>query len=127
MTPSSIFGEQLQRDPAVALPDITVSAKLTPGPVRKQQFVIELVGPRTVPAANVKVLLDSQWQSALGKPQIFVMGGADQFWRPLLSNDSSGAYDSVALAWDLISPQGQLNANSSQQLWNVAEHFAQQV
>lgn len=127
MSSSDIFGEPLAKDPTIALPNISVAPRITPGPVRKQQFVVELVGPRTAPSPNVKVLLDAQWQGALGNPQVFVMSGADQYWRPLEANDPSGSYDSIALAWDLISPKGQLSANAAQQLWNVAENFAGQI
>ena len=124
---SDIFGEPLLKDPAVALPPVTVHPKITPGPVRKQQLVIELVGPRTVPAANIKALLEPQWFEALGEPQIFVMSGSDQFWKVLAKTDTSAAYDSIALAWDLISSKGHLSANSAQHLWNSAEQFARQI
>ena len=124
---SDIFGEPLLRDPAVALPAITVQPKLTPGPVRKQQLVIELVGPRTVSAATAKTLLDPQWFNALGDPEVFIMSGSDQYWRSLERKDPSGSYDSMALAWDLMSPKGHLSANSAQHLWNTAEEFARQL
>jgi len=124
---SDIFGEPLLKDPAVALPAVTVHPKITPGPVRKQQLVIELVGPRTVPAQTAKTLLDPQWFEALGEPQVFIMSGSDQFWRELTKSDASAAYDSIALAWDLISTKGHLSGNSAQHLWTMAEEFAKQV
>jgi hypothetical protein len=124
---NAIFGQPLQRDPAIALPDVRVSPKVTPGPVRSQQFVIELVGPRTVPADAAKAVLNPQWQQVLGSPEVFVMAGADKYWRPLAMNDLSGAYDSVALAWDLISYHGELNASAAQNLWNAAEDLARQM
>src|SRR4051812_12836749 len=103
---NEIFGKPLQRDPSIALPDLNILPRNTPGPVRKQQLVIELVGPRTVPAPLIQALLQPQWQGALGSPEIYVMAGADQYWRSLIQGDGSGAYDSVALAWDLLSDKG---------------------
>jgi hypothetical protein len=123
----SAFGEPLAKDASIALPDTAFPVRSTPGPVRKQQFVIELVGPRTVPAPAVASLLEPHWQSPLGNPQIFVMAGADQHWRVLESGDPSAAYDSIALAWDILSPRGHLSQASAQQLWSVSESLAQQL
>ncbi|HEY3783279.1 MAG TPA: cell division protein ZipA C-terminal FtsZ-binding domain-containing protein [Fimbriimonadaceae bacterium] len=124
---NTIFGQPLQRDPSIALPDVRVSPRVIPGPVRNQQFVIELVGPRSMPADAAKAVLNPQWQQVLGSPEVYVMAGADKFWRPLAMNDPSGAYDSIALAWDLISYHGELNAVNAQNLWNSAEDLARQV
>jgi ZipA, C-terminal FtsZ-binding domain len=124
---TSIFGQPLQRDPAIALPDVRVSPKVTPGPVRSQQFVIELVGPRSVPADAAKAVLNPQWQQVLGSPEVYVMANADRYWRSLAMNDPSGAYDSIALAWDLISYHGELSAPTAQNLWNSAEDLARQM
>jgi hypothetical protein len=118
---------QFQKDPTIALPQVNIQPKITPGPVRKQQFVVELVGPRTAPAASVQALLQPQWTSTLGNPEVYVMAAADTHWRPLNPGDQSGAYDSIALAWDLISLQGELSAASAQHLWNLAENFANQI
>lgn len=122
-----IFGGALTLDPTVALPTVHFEVPAETGPVHKTQFVIEVVGPRTVPAPSVQALLQPHWQQALGNPQIFVMAGMDAHWRSLLPGDGSGAYDSVALAWDLISPRGELSVATAQALWNAAEDFAKQV
>jgi len=124
---SNLFGSPLAKDPTVALPAVRLQSPTAPGPVRKIQFVIEIVGPRTVPAPTVQAILQLHWQQALGHPQAFVMAGSDQNWRPLTPNDGSGAYDSLALAWDLITPIGDLTAPVAQKLWDAAEDFAKQV
>ena len=97
------------------------------GPIRPLQFVIELVGPHTVPAQSIKAILNPEWQRVLGSPEIYVMAGADKDWRPLVETDPSSAYDSVALGWDLISPRGEMSPQSAQALWNAAEDLAKQL
>lgn len=115
-------------DPAVALRPIPIDehAEQT-GPLHRVQYVIELVGPRTAPSASIKPLLDRQWQDTLGRPQVYVMAAADKFWRKLDASDPAGAYDSIALAWDLFSDSGALSQSSAMHLLKNAEHLAGQL
>jgi hypothetical protein len=119
------FGVQLQADPAVALVPPVCSAP-QPGPVHRTQYVIELVGPRSAPAATANALLQVQWAHALGSPEIFALAPADTVWRPL-SALNQGSYDSLALCWDLVGPAGSLSGQSGDHLLQVAESFASQV
>ena len=100
------FGEPLRPDPAIALAPIEVTIPLKSGPLHRVQFVIEFVGPRSVPALAAIHLLGSEWYSALGQPFIHAMRPADLHWHPL-TNSTDGSYDSLALSWDLLSPKGQ--------------------
>lgn len=125
---SDVFGSPLQRDPAIAMPAISLPALPPAGPVRRLQFVVELVGPRTVPSQSVKTLLENQWTATLGNPEIWVMAGSDRNWRSLDASDPSGAYDSVALAWDMLGPSGSsLSGQTAQHLWDVTENLAGQL
>src|SRR5690349_1319330 len=98
-------------------------APLVPAPARKVQFVVELVGPRTVPAAQAGELLHPNWRAALGQPELWAMRPADAAWQPLRAL-TQGSYDSIALAWDMVTPQGDLSAASAIHLAGVAEQFA---
>ena len=125
MDASGPFQQQFRADPTVALVPPVVTP-IAPGPAHRAQFVIELVGPRTLPAHAASVLLTSQWYQPLGRPELFCMSAADAGWRPL-SNTSRGSYDSLALCWDVLSDQGSLSPATGQQLLQVAEQFAAQV
>ncbi len=120
---TTVFGQPLARDPKVALPPPPVRQPERPGPEHKVQFVIELVGPRSCPAAAVAALLDPRWHQALGQPQLFAMSPADKDWQPLIAR-TDGSYDSVALAWDLVTDQGELTSQAAAHLFQVAESFA---
>lgn len=96
------------------------------GPLHKVQFVVEFVGPRTMPAAAAVQLLLQNWYMALGQPQIFAMRASDLGWQPLAPT-TDGAYDSLALAWDFLTPNGKLSATSAKNLVRVAEQFAPAV
>lgn len=109
-------------DPQVALRPPQV-APLVPGPAHQVQFVVELVGPRTVPAQSAKRLLDQDWYSALGEPELFCMSGADTEWARLNAR-SDGSYDSLALAWDIIAPRGVLLPKSADHLFQFSNQFA---
>ncbi len=124
---SNLFGAPLARDPSVALPVLRLQMPAVYGPVRMLQFVIEIVGPRTIPASSVQVLLQPHWQHALGHPEVFVMAGADANWRPLVLNDGSGAYDSLILAWDLVGPRGEMTVQVAENLWSAADDLAKQL
>lgn len=122
-----LFGGPLQRDPSFALNAAPSPAPAKAGPLHRVQFVIELVGPRTATAQQVKALLQPNWFQALGQPEIFVMAAADAVWRPLRDTDIAGAYDSIALAWDMVKEGHKLSKASAQHLLGTAESFAQAV
>lgn len=122
-----LFGGPLQRDPSFALAAAPASPPVRPGPLHRVQYVIELVGPRTATAAQIKALLQPNWFQALGQPAIFVMAAADASWRPLVETDAAGAYDSIALAWDMVKDGHKLGKASAQHLLHTAESFANAV
>jgi len=124
--PSTIFGQPLARDPRVALPSMPPKRADKAGPQHKVQFVIELVGPRSVPAAAAAALLGAQWFSSLGEPEAYAMAPADNDWKPL-TNTTNGSYDSLALAWDLISPKGELTSQAAAHLFRMAESFGSHI
>ena len=101
-------------------------APLVPAPTRTVQFVIELVGPRSVPASQAAELLRPDWRAALGQPELWAMRPADTAWQPLRAQ-THGSYDSIALAWDLVTPQGDLSPASATHLVGVAERFANAI
>lgn len=89
------------------------------------QFHIELAGPRTAPASTIKQLLEGQWAAALGEPAIYVMAAHDSRWRRLDAADTTGAYDSVLLAWPYLSARGKLTGSAGQRLMQNATQFAE--
>ncbi|MGV3618337.1 MAG: cell division protein ZipA C-terminal FtsZ-binding domain-containing protein [Fimbriimonas sp.] len=119
---TALFGGPLATDPAVALAPLDLVLPIKGGPLHRVQFVIELVGPRSVPAASAMHLLSPQWYGALGQPQIFVMRASDLSWNPMQPTPD-GSYDSIALAWDLITPQGNISPGAAKNLLKVAEDF----
>ena len=96
---------------------------LVRAPVRAVQFVVELVGPRTVPAVQAMELLRPDWRGALGQPELWAMRPADAAWSPLRAA-RFGSYDSIALAWDLATPAGDLSPAAAGHLVATAERFA---
>jgi hypothetical protein len=122
MSIPDIFGRPLLPDPAVALKPFA-PAQTVPGPQHKVQYVVELVGPRTMAAEAVKSLTDKRWMSALGNPEVYVMGLADDRWRPFAAADPANAYDSLAFAWDFVTGRGSLSNAAAQNLLNVAEQL----
>jgi len=116
----------LQPDPAVALRPVQIPIRKRPGPSPRLQFVIEFVGPRSVSASAAAALLSPDWKSALGEPEIYAMSQADVEWRPL-TQTGAGSYDSLAIAWDLLTLRGQLSKQSAQHLLQTAERFAEQI
>lgn len=118
----NLFGGPLQADPSVALPPLDLVLPTKSGPLHRVQYVIEFVGPRSVPAGSAMYLLAPQWYGALGQPQIFAMRASDLSWRPLLPTPD-GSYDSIAVAWDMLTPQGNLSVASAKRLLGVAEDF----
>lgn len=122
----SVFGQPLSRNPAVALPNPPLTKVERPGPEHKVQMVIELVGPRSCPAAAAAGLLDAQWFKALGEPQLFCMSPADKDWQALTGR-TDGSYDSLALAWDLVADKGELTSQAAAHLLQVAESFGTHI
>lgn len=100
-----------------------IVSPLVPAPVRAVQFVVELVGPRTVPATQAAELLRPDWRAAMGHPELWALSPADTAWKPLQAA-TNGSYDSIALAWDLISPVGEMSPSSATHLADLAERFA---
>ncbi|HJP82560.1 MAG TPA: hypothetical protein VJ835_03565 [Fimbriimonadaceae bacterium] len=126
MDSASIFGAPLGPKPGVSLLPLPRPKPEPTGPVHHVQFVVELVGPRSCPAATAAQLLGPQWYSALGEPQIFKMSPADQTWQ-VLTPATDGSYDSLALAWDLVSDRGRLSSSAASHLLHVAESFAAHI
>jgi hypothetical protein len=116
------FRAQLQPDPAIMLVPPVVDPVL-PGPAHRAQYVIEFVGPRSMPAASAAQILSPQWNQALGQPAVYAMAPADTLWRPLAAS-TQGSYDSLAACWDMFSPRGALSSATGQHLLQVSEQFA---
>jgi len=116
------FGQPLKPDPAIALAPIEVAIPAKSGPLHKVQFVIEFIGPRSIPAPAAVHLLNNEWYSALGQPNIHAMRPADLHWQPL-TNSTDGSYDSLALSWDMVTSRGQMNSKSAEHLFQVAERY----
>src|ERR1700679_3887816 len=108
------FDPPLGPDPELALSEPAVTPYPS-GPAHRAQYVIELVGPRSVPASAAAQLWTQSWQNALGRPEIYCMSPADTSWQPM-TDRKDGSYDSIALCWDMVSPLGRLNSQSANQL-----------
>lgn len=119
------FGDLLRPDPSVALVSPVVDP-IIPGPAHRAQFVVELVGPRSVPAAQIAPLIQPQWYEALGRPELYCMSPADARWQPLTPR-IDGSYDSVSAAWDVLSPRGVLSSGAASRLLQSCEQFAHAV
>lgn len=119
---ASLFGGPLETDPSVALAPLDLVLPTKGGPLHRVQFVVEFVGPRSVPAASAMHLLSPQWYGALGQPQLFAMRASDLSWHPLVPS-ADGSYDSIAASWDMLTPQGNLTPASAKRLLTVAEEF----
>src|SRR6185503_15844261 len=125
---SDLFPEPLQPDPAVALSSSAIRfPKIVAGPVHGAQFVIEIAGPHSVTAQQARELIGLKWHAALGQPEVFCMAAADRAWRLMSTTDGAGAYDSIALAWDLLSARGELSSSSATHLLQAASNYAQSV
>ena len=122
MDVQAIFGGPLQPDPAIALPDYSVEFP-PDGPAHQAQYVVELVGERTVPISSAQALLDPRLQGPLGTPEVWVMRPSDSTW-VRLSSSLSGSVDSVALSWHFESADGSLSVASASHLLQIAEQFA---
>jgi hypothetical protein len=94
-------------------------------PVLELDFMVELVGPRTVTAAEIAILGTPAWSLPLGEPTLWVMAGADTAWRRPSAHDA--AYDSVALTWRIVRGEDALNGGSAEHLTNLADQFAAHI
>jgi hypothetical protein len=121
-----VFGVPLRPDPAIALPRFWSGVRHQVGPIHRLQYVIELVGPRSVPAFAASMLLDKSWFAALGEPQLYCMAAKDVAWQPL-TDTRDGAYDSLALCWDFVGPRGVLGSRAAQHLLDTAAKFGEQI
>lgn len=125
---AELFPDPLVSDPAIALDARSVRLpKRVPGPVHGAQYVIEIAGPHSVPAQQARELLGPKWHAALGQPEVFCMASTDQAWRLMSTTDGAVAYDSIALAWDLLSARGELSSASANHLLQTASNFAQSM
>jgi hypothetical protein len=122
------FGKPLQLDPTIALQPFPLQPiKTGLRPMRKLEYVVEIVGPRTIPAGSAKAVLHPDWQAALGNPRIYVMAQSDTDWRPMIDSDTSTSYDSLCFSWSLFSQHGQITSGSAQKLLTTCESFANQL
>lgn len=113
-------------DPSVQLgPPPALPGEPT-GPMRKVEFVIEIVGPRTLPAPAAEALLNADWQQVLGGPVCWAMAPQDSSWQRLVPGRAN-SYDSLALTYPLIGQRGALNSHAARNLMQLAENFASQV
>lgn len=128
MTEKQLFaalGEEPEPDPARALPPLRLPPfEPTVGPYLKVQYVVELVGREPIPADAAKELLSSAAQASLGEPEVFVMSPLDRRWRVLWLGEEATAFDSLALAWDLVSPRGKISQASATALWERCDQVA---
>ncbi|MBI1755705.1 MAG: hypothetical protein HYR64_01185 [Fimbriimonas ginsengisoli] len=120
-----LFGGPLRADPYISLkapplPDAKI------GPLPKIQFVIEFVGPRSISGASANALAEPQLRSALGSPEVWTMNQSSNEWAPLRANVNI-TYDSLAVAWDLITDAGTMTTASARQLLAAVERFATDV
>jgi hypothetical protein len=121
-----LFGTPLDPDPSIALQPPRIHLTTKQGPLYKVQYVVEFVGPRSIPASVAANLFAPEWYSALGQPFAFSMRPADLNWAPL-TTAKSGSYDSLAIAWDLVSKSGLLSCGAASHLLSVAERFGATV
>ncbi|RYG43871.1 hypothetical protein EON79_16135 [bacterium] len=120
------FGVPLLRDPAIALPETIVLPRIKHGPLHKVEFVVELAGPKTAAAAAVSRLLDYDWYTALGHPRLWGMRPSDDRWQPLAASHD-GTYDSIALSYPIIRPDGRLDARAASQIMEHATEFGNMI
>ena len=99
---------------------------LRTGPLPRIQWVVELVGPRSVAAADALRLLDPDWKGILGQPIVWAMAARDDRWQELLGH-SATSFDSLALSWDLVDPRGSLTRTAAETLLARAAEFGEAV
>lgn len=124
----AIFGAPLECDPAIALnPDALRLPLPKTGPLPMVQFQIEIVGPRSMKAAQALAVLDEPWRSGLGYPEVYVMDASDPGWRAPSRPENAASLDSLVLCWDYLSAKGSLSANACARLVHAAEPFAKSL
>ncbi|MCH8273795.1 MAG: hypothetical protein IH851_03310 [Armatimonadetes bacterium] len=121
----ALLGKRLEADPKRSLKPV----RLPPydpegGPYHKVQYVIELVGTQLIPGDAARRLLKSRHKSSLGDPEIYVMVPGQRRWKALWTGEDAITYDSLALAWDLVSSRGALSEGPAKELWKRAERVA---
>ncbi len=121
-----LFGVPLKPDPAIALQPLQINYSPKSGPLHKVQFVIEFVGPRSMMAPSVSQLITPEWHNALGQPELFAMRPSDLNWQRLTTSQD-GSYDSLALAWDFVTAQGNISSASAKHLLSFAERFSPHI
>jgi hypothetical protein len=128
MTEEQLFalaGKKLEPLPSKSLKPVSLPPLLvSPMPLYKVQFVIELVGASLLPGEGVRQLLERQTYRALGAPEIFVKIPGRVPWVLLHPLEDSLAYDSLAFAWDMVSPNGALSVSSAMELYRRTEAWA---
>lgn len=117
----------LRTDPSLALPKIDVPRFQPKAFYPKLEFVVEIVGPRTVPANQALAALRPDWQAALASPKVVCMAPSDTEWQILTNGTRAQAFDSLAFCWPFLSPKGQLTRRSAAHLLAVSESFAGQI
>jgi len=114
-------------DPSVALKPVPLPALKPKAFYSKLEFVIEIVGPRTMSAPLALAALRPDWQNALANPKVVGMAPADSEWQVLTDRTSAQVFDSLAFCWPFMKPSGNLSNASAQHLLSVSESFANQV
>jgi len=114
-------------DPAVALPTVSIPQFKSKAFYAKLEFVVEIVGPRTISATLAKAALRQDWQSALARPKVVGMSPADTEWQLISDKTLAQVFDSLAFCWPFITAKGSLTNASAAHLLSVSESYANQV
>jgi hypothetical protein len=122
----AFFGRPLAPDPRFALAGSVSAPAVKTGPIPRIEFTIEFVGPYSVAASAAGRLVDPDWYGALGQPQAWAMRPSDTRWEPL-TGDRNGSYDSLALSWPIVRPDGYLSDRAATLLEQSAAHFAHAI
>lgn len=119
---TSFFGGQFPSDPRIALKrNVPVPPRKT-GPLHRVEYVVEFVGPKSIPAIAAARILDFDWYSALDQPKIWAMRSSDPNWERL-SGSRDGSYDSLAISWPLVNQNNLLPAPRATELLQIANQF----
>lgn len=114
-------------DPSVAVKPIALPSFTAKAFYSKLEFIIEIVGPRTMSAQLAMAALRPDWQNALANPKVVGMAPSDSDWQILCSSTSAQVFDSLAFCWPFMKPNGNLTNASAQHLISISESFANQV
>lgn len=118
----SFIGRRLEPDAQKKLPTISLPVLSEPQRhIYKIQYVIELVGPSLLPGDGVRKLVEKQTHKALGCPEIFVKIPGKRYWILLHPLEDSLTYDSLAFAWDMVTPKSALSKGSAHELFRRVE------